>query len=168
MFTKSDDFRRTCFSTLFEAKVKEIDKVWKFQGNTELKTGYDGHANENSRTLFIITETLEKLTAFKDCVDPKEDSESGERTANTIMVQMEKVIEAEKSVETVHACAVCDNISCNRTASRLIKEKYPTLFAPGRCTHVSNLLMEDIYKTRAFKKTTSDFRFWRYLSRNIA
>ena len=91
--------------------------------------GCDGHANDDSNTVLITTETLEKVTAFKDCVDHQEGSESGEWTAKTIIAQMEKVIEVEKSVETVCAGTVCDNVSCDRTDSRLIEEKYP-IFLP--------------------------------------
>ena len=76
------------------------------------------------------------------------------------MAQMEKVIEAEECVETVHAGTVCDNVSCNRTDIRLIEEKCPKLFTPGCCTHVADLLIEDIYKTPAFKKITNDCHFF--------
>jgi len=156
---KSDAFRRTYLPALFQDTLKEIRKMWQLQGNPELTIGYDGHTNDNSNTVLIITETSEKLTAFKDCVDPKEDSESGEWIANTIMAQMEKVTEAEKSVETVYAGTVCDNVSCNSAASRLIEARYPKLFTPACCTHIADLLIEDICKIPAFKRIISDCRF---------
>ena len=64
-----------------------------------MTTGHDGCANGNSNDVLIKTKTSEKVTAFKDCVDPQTDFESGEWVAKTIIAQMEKVIEVEKSVE---------------------------------------------------------------------
>ena len=58
-------------------------------------------------------------------MDPQTDFESGEWVAKTIIAQMEKLIEVEKYGETAHAGTVYDNVSCNRTSSRLIEENYP-------------------------------------------
>ena len=52
--------------------------MWRLQVNPELTIGHDVNVNDNSNTFLIMTEMSEKLTAFKDCVDPQEDSESGE------------------------------------------------------------------------------------------
>ena len=76
----------------------------------------------------MMTETSEKDTAFKDCVDPQEDSESREHIAKTIIVQMEKIIKVEKYVEGVWVGTICDNVSCNRTTRRLIEEKYSIFY----------------------------------------
>ena len=67
----------------------------------------------------MTTETSEKFTDFKDCVDPQEDSESGEWIAKTIIAQMEKANDVRKTVEEVCAGTVCDNASCSRISSRL-------------------------------------------------
>ena len=140
--------------------MKEINKMWQLQGNPELTIGYDDHDNDNSNAVLIKTETSEKLTVFKDCVDPEEDSKIGEWIAKNVMAQMEKVIEAEKCVETVYAGTVCDNVSCNRTTISLIEEKHPTFSTPGSYAHVPDLLIENICKPPAFKKITNDCRFF--------
>lgn len=157
---KADFFRRTHLPESFDDTVKEINGMWKDVGNPWLTLGHDGHANDNDISVLIVTETVEDKTAFKKCMDPKEESENGDWPAKQALEEMEKVAKGPnpKKVDDAHVGAVCDNVSCNRTAGRIIEQKHPKLLAPGCCTHVGDLSMEDVAKTDETKKVVADCR----------
>jgi hypothetical protein len=79
---KDDAFCRTHLLTLFNDTIREINELWQVCGNPLLTMGFDGYTGENSNSVVNITETAEDLAAFKNCVDPGENSEDGIFLAN--------------------------------------------------------------------------------------
>jgi hypothetical protein len=53
--------------------------------------GFDGYTGEISNTVVNITETSKNITAFKNYVDPGENSEDGIFLADTLMEEMKLV-----------------------------------------------------------------------------
>jgi hypothetical protein len=135
--------------------------MWRLRGNPLLTMGFDGYTGVNSNAVVNITETAEHLTAFKNCIDPGEKSEDGAFLANTLMEEM-KLVEKEsppRRVEDVYVGTVGDNVSCNRSAAKAIEKVYPKLLHPGCCTHVCDLLIEDICeKIPEIKELVKDIR----------
>ncbi len=73
-----------------------------------------------------------------------------------------KLVEKEsppRRVEDVYVGTVGDNVSCNRSAAKAIEKVYPKLLHPGCCTHVCDLLIEDICeKIPQIKELVKDIR----------
>ena len=154
---KTDTFRRTHLPKLFNDTVANIKEMWRLIGNPLLTIGYDGHTNDGGGQCLLMTETAEEKTAFTKCIDPGEMSEDAQFLSNIVIEEMK--VSSNDEVEEHYVGTVCDNVSCNRSASRLIERKYPKLFTPGCCTHVSDLMMEDFCKISSIKEIIDDCRF---------
>ena len=154
-------FRQTHLPVLFSDTVKNIGEMWRLIRFPLLTMGYNGHTNDVGNQVLILTETAEDKTAFVKCVNPNENTESGEWIAKTIMEEMEKVTteSSPRNAEDIYVGTVCDNVSCNRTAGAIIEQKYPKIFTPGCCTHVADLLMEDVCKITEIKGVIDACRF---------
>ena len=120
--------------------------MWNDKGNPYRTMGYDGHTGEINNHVVIVTETVEDQTAFVTCLDAKEQKENQEWIAKNIMDELEKKTTASLGVEQVFAGIVSDNVRVNKSAAKIIRQKYPKLFTPGCCTHIFDLLIEDVAK----------------------
>ena len=143
---KVDKFRTTCLEELFQDTKKKINAMWNDKGNPYRTMGYDGHTGEINNHVVIVTETVEDQTAFVTCLDAKEQKENQEWIAKNIMDKLEKKTTASLGVEQVFPGIVNDNVRVNKSAAKIIRQKYPKLFTPGCCTHIFDLLIEDVAK----------------------
>ena len=143
---KVDKFRTTCLEELFQNNKKKINAMWNDKGNPYRTMGYDGHTGEINNHVVIVTEKVEDQTALVTCLDAKEQKENQEWIAKNLMDELEKKTTASLGVEQVFAGIVSDNVRVNKSAAKIIRQKYPKLFTPGCCTHIFDLLIEDVAK----------------------
>ena len=57
------------------------------------------------------------------------------------------------NVEENFAGVVCDNTSANMNSLTIVKARHPKLIGYGCISHVSNRLIEDLFKVGEFKDT---------------
>lgn len=155
----ADTFRKVYLPALFDDTTKNLSGVWKAMNNPLLTLAFDGFKGENSMHVVNITESTGEYCAFKACVDPGERREDGAFYANQMIDVIERACnETGKSPEDIYAGVVADNVSYNRTAFRILKEKYPLLFFIGCVAHGFDLLIEDLASIDEFKKLVKTAR----------
>lgn len=145
---KQDAFRNTHLPDLYNKIVQAISRMWYDEGNLPKTFGFDGYTDKaNGNQVVNCTETVSDKTAFVACIDPEGNSENAEFLAKTVIEQIEKVKDENppRSVEDAYAGIVADNTQTNLNAFDIVKAKYPRLFTTGCATHVSDLMMEDIF-----------------------
>jgi hypothetical protein len=83
--------------------VREINEMWQFCGNPLLTMGFGGCTGVNSNAVANITETAEDSSAYKNCVDPGENSEDVMFLAKTLMAETE-IVEKESHHRRLKMC----------------------------------------------------------------
>ena len=147
---KRDAFRTIHLDNLYESTSKYMDDKWRLLGNPMKTLGFDGYTDNNGNSVVNVTVSALGVSACEDSIDPGTEIEDAEFLSRTVLTALEK---NGDDVEAKYAGVVCDNTSANMNSLTIVKARYPKLIGCGCISHVSDLLIEDLFKMGEFKKT---------------
>ena len=145
---KRDAFRTIHLDNLYENTSKYMDDKWRLLGNPMKTLGFDGYTDNNGNSVVNVTVSALGVSACEDSIDPGTEIEDADFLSRTVLTALEK---KGNDVEEKFAGVVCDNTSANMNSLNLVKARYPKLIGCGCISHVSDLLIEDLFKVGEFK-----------------
>ena len=116
---------------------------WRLLGNPLKTMGFDGYTDSNSNSVLNITVSALGVTACQDSIDPGIHSEDHLWLKTTIL---EALRSSAQNVEEYFAGLVCDNTITNMNALGHLESEYPKLITAGCVAHLSDLIIEDIFR----------------------
>ena len=144
-----DAFRTTHLDVLNEKTSKSLDDKWRLLGNPMKTLGFDGYKDSNNNSVINITVSSLGISACEDSIDPGTEAEDANLLLNKVLTALEQKGE---NVEENFAGVVCDNTSANMNAIDIVQQWYSKLIGCGCISHVSDLLIEDLFKVMEFKE----------------
>ena len=129
---------------------------WRLLGNPKKTMGFDGYTDNNHNSVLNITVSALGVTACEDSIDPGTHSEDSAWLSGTVINALE---DSSTDVEEEYAGLVCDNTATNMNALDLVLIVYPLLIAAGCIAHLSDLVIEDIFKIPEAKQLMNKVKF---------
>lgn len=153
---KRDAFRTTHLNNLFENTSKYMDDKWRLLGNPMKTLGFGGYTNNNGNSVVNVTVSALGVLSCEDSIDPGTEIEYAAFLSHTVLTALEK---KGDNVEENFAGVVCNNTSANMNSLDLVKERYRKLIGCGCISHVSDLLIEDLFRVVEFKDILNKVKF---------
>ncbi|KAJ0680263.1 putative transcription factor/ chromatin remodeling BED-type(Zn) family [Helianthus annuus] len=124
--------------------LKKFEEEWKFTGCSIMTDAWSDRTRKSIMNLCVNSKLGTVFLSSKECSDEA-------HTSANIFEYVDKCIEEVGPENVVQI--VTDNASNNMGASKLLKEKRPTIFWTSCATHTINLMLEAIGGLTRYKKT---------------
>ena len=116
---------------------------WRLFGNPMKTMGFDGYTGKCSNYVLNITVSALEVTACEDFIDPGTNDENAEWLGQAVV---DKLQDSATEVEKEY-----DNTTTNMNALDQVICVLKKLIATGCVAHLSNLVIENIFKIREAK-----------------
>ena len=126
--------------------------MWKKLGNPLRTLGFDGFADDCSRSVINITDAAKGHTACRNSINVGISSSDAKFYFDAIMNEFNNE-DNESGVENIYCGIVCDNTKNNLVAVRMVQDIFPLLLFCGCIAHLFNLLIEDLFNIPVFNST---------------